>query len=171
MTPVYPYLTAVVFKVLGIYTATSALVLLSLQSLISALTCLPVFHLALKPFGQKVAVWSGWAWVLFPCAVYFPAERIWSTWLSTALLAVLFLSTLHLKHSRLARWIGAGLLLGIAALTDPIVLAAWPFMNGWICERMHRQKQRWAVAFGRFIPFRDNAGLEIHIGNSGDTFH
>ena len=25
--------------------------------------------------------------------------------------------------------------------------------------------------FGKFIPFRDNAGLEIHIGNTGDTSH
>jgi hypothetical protein len=26
-------------------------------------------------------------------------------------------------------------------------------------------------AFGRFVPFRDTLGLELHVGNSGDTFH
>jgi hypothetical protein len=25
--------------------------------------------------------------------------------------------------------------------------------------------------FGRFVPFRDTLGLELHVGNSGDTFH
>jgi 4-amino-4-deoxy-L-arabinose transferase-like glycosyltransferase len=194
MTPVYPYLTAGVFKVFGTYSTASAIVLLSMQGLISAVNCLPVFYFALKLFGRRAALWSGWAWAFFPYAVYFPAERIWSTWLSTALFSVLFLWTLYIEESsHLSRWVGIGLLWGLTALTDPIVLAAWPFMNGWACYRMHRQKQRWAVplaasalamivivspwfvrnyeVFGKFIPFRDNAGLEIHIGNTGDTFH
>ena len=194
MTPVYPYLTAGVFKVFGIYSTASAFVLLFLQSLISALNCWPLYHVALKLFGRRMAVWSGWAWVFFPYGVYFPAERIWSTWLSTTLFTVLFLGTWYLeKSSRLSRWAGLGLLWGVAALTDPIVLAAWPFMTGWACYRLHRRKQRWimplaaavltlmvAVApwfirnyevFGRIIPFRDNAGLEMHIGNTGETLH
>jgi 4-amino-4-deoxy-L-arabinose transferase-like glycosyltransferase len=194
MTPLYPYLTAGVFKVFGTYSTASAFVLLSMQCLISALNCVPIFYFALKLFGRRMALWSGWAWTFFPYAVYFPAERIWSTWLSTALFSLLFLWTLYLEQStRLSRWIGFGLLWGVAALTDPIVLAVWPFMTGWTCYRMHRQKQRWATplaasvlamivivspwfvrnyeVFGKFIPFRDNAGLEIHVGNTGDTFH
>lgn len=194
MTPLYPYLTAGVFKVFGTYSTASALVLLSMQSLISALNCLPIFYFALKLFGRRAALWSGWAWAFFPYAVYFPAERIWSTWLSTALFSLLFLWTLYLEQSpRLSSWIGVGLLWGLTALTDPIVLAAWPFMNGWACFRLHQRKLRWATPlaasllamvvvvspwfvrnyeiFGKFIPFRDNAGLEIHIGNNGDTFH
>jgi 4-amino-4-deoxy-L-arabinose transferase-like glycosyltransferase len=194
MTPLYPYLTAGVFKVFGTYSTASALVLLSMQSLISALNCLPIFYFALKLFGRRAALWSGWAWAFFPYAVYFPAERIWSTWLSTALFSLLFLWTLYLEQSpRLSCWIGVGLLWGLTALTDPIVLAAWPFMNGWACFRLHQRKLRWATPlaasalamvlivspwfvrnyeiFGKFIPFRDNAGLEIHIGNNGDSFH
>ncbi|HMD15915.1 MAG TPA: hypothetical protein VKH18_04545 [Terriglobales bacterium] len=194
MTPVYPYFVAGVFRLFGTYTKASALVLLSAQGLISALNCAPIFYFALKLFGRRAALWSGWAWAFFPYAVYFPEERIWSTWLSTALFSVLFLWTLYLEQTpRLSRWIGIGLLWGLTALTDPIVLAAWPFMNGWACYRMQRQKQRWAwplaasvfamiiavspwfvrnyEVFGKFIPFRDNAGLEIHSGNSGETFH
>ena len=114
MTPLYPYLTAGVFKIFGIYTAASAIVLLSMQCLFSALNCLPVFYLALNLFDRRVASWSGWAWAFFPYAVYFPAERIWSTWLSTALFSVLFLWTLYLERSaRLSRWIGVGLLWGL----------------------------------------------------------
>ncbi len=194
MTPVYPYLTAGVFKCFGTYTTTSAIVLLSMQCLISALNCLPIFYIARKLFGHGMALWCGWAWVFFPYAIYFPAERIWSTWLSTALFSVLFLWTLYLEKSvRLFHWVGFGLLWGLTALADPIVLAAWPFMNGWACYRLHKQKQGWVTplavstlalivtvspwfvrnyeVFGKFIPFRDNAGLEIHSGNSGETFH
>jgi len=39
--PVYPYIVAGVFKLFGIYTASSALVLLTLNNLFSSFTCLP----------------------------------------------------------------------------------------------------------------------------------
>src|ERR1700690_4284378 len=44
--PLYPFLIAGVFKVFGIYTVASALVLLSVNSLFSALTCIPIFLIA-----------------------------------------------------------------------------------------------------------------------------
>lgn len=194
MTPVYPYFVAGVFKLFGVYTKASAVVLLALQCLISALNCVPIFYFARKLFGSRVALWSGWAWAFFPYGIYFPAERIWSTWLSTTLLTVLFLGALWLAESdRLLRWAGLGLLWAFAVLTEPIVLAAWPFAMAWSCYGLHRRKMRWIVplavltlalglavspwfvrnyrVFGRFIPFRDNAGLEIHEGNCGETFH
>ena len=194
MTPVYPYFVAGVFRVFGIYTKASAFVLLSSQALISALTCIPVFFVANKLFGRAVARWSGWAWVLFPYAVYFPEERIWGTWLSTLQMSVLFLITLYLEKSdRLWHWIGFGLLWAFSALTDPIVLSAWPFLAGWAAYCLYRQKRRWMlplavsalalivgvspwfvrnyVTFGRFIPFRDGLGLELAIGNTEDSYH
>jgi 4-amino-4-deoxy-L-arabinose transferase-like glycosyltransferase len=194
MTPVYPYINAAFFRVFGVYSSASAFALLSFQALISALTCLPIFFSARRLFGLRVAAWSGWAWAFFPYGIYFPVERIWSTWLSTLLLSTLFLMTLHLeKSTRLLRWIGYGLLWGLTALTDPIAMAAWPFFLGWAVYRAHRRKLSWTLPltasvlaltvcvapwfvrnyklFGRVIPFRDNAGIEIHIGNSGDTSH
>jgi 4-amino-4-deoxy-L-arabinose transferase-like glycosyltransferase len=194
LTPVYPYMTAGVFKVFGIYSKTSALVLLSSQCLTSALNCLPIFYIARKLFGRTMATWSGWAWAFFPYAIYFPSERIWNTWLATLLFSILFLITLYMEEStRLTRWTAYGLFWGFVALTDPVVLAAWPFMLAWTGYRLHRRKLRWAlplatsvlglivfvmpwfvrnyVIFGHFIPFRDTMGMEIHIGNSGDTFH
>src|SRR5215472_6599283 len=41
--PVYPYLIGGVFKILGIYSDASAWVLLSINSLFTALTCIPIF--------------------------------------------------------------------------------------------------------------------------------
>jgi hypothetical protein len=65
MTPVYPYIVAGVFKIFGIYTATSAIILLSLNGLCSALTCVPVFLIARETLSRKAAVWAAWGWAVF----------------------------------------------------------------------------------------------------------
>src|SRR5271157_2296301 len=127
MTPVYPFLVAGVFKLFGIYTKASAIVLLSLNALMSALVCILAFLIARFSFGDRVAKWSGWAWAFWPYAIYFPVERIWETWLATLLLCVLFLITLNLgneeehnhRGSRGGSWILFGVLWGVAALTSP----------------------------------------------------
>jgi hypothetical protein len=197
LTPVYPYFIAAVFGVFGIYTKASALVLLSLQALMSAITCLPVYFASQKSFGERVALFSGWAWALFPLGIYWPAERIWPTWLATLLLTILFLLTLQFERPARLRawtgygWIGYGLLWGFAALTEPIVLTVLPIMLGWIGIRLYQRRERWFMplaivsltivvsvspwfirnyeVFHRFIPFRDTMGMELWIGNNGDT--
>lgn len=192
LTPVYPYLIAGVFTIAGTYSKASALILLTLQALMSALTCLPVFFAARKTFGDRVALFSGWAWALFPLGIYWPAERIWPTWLATLLLTILFLMTLHFERPvGPGAWIAYGLLWGFAALTEPIMLTVLPVMLGWIGIRLLQQKERWFLpltvvsvtfilsvspwfvrnyeVFHQFIPFRDGMGLELRIGNNGDT--
>ena len=173
MSPVYPYIVAGVFKVFGIYTPASAAVLLSLNALTSALTCIPIFFIARRIFGERAAKWAGWGWVFFPYAVYFPVERIWETWLATLLLTLLFLFALHLESQRSEsrseedqsepwrvsrNWIGFGLLAGLAALTSPAIVSVLPFLGGWTCYRLHRRSQAWfrpaafaALAFILFV--------------------
>jgi 4-amino-4-deoxy-L-arabinose transferase-like glycosyltransferase len=192
MTPVYPYLVAGVFKIFGIYSKTSAIVLLSLNALTSALVCIPIFLIARISFGERIAKWSGWAWAFFPYAIYFPVERIWETWLATLLFAVLFLITLNLENEeKVWKWIVFGLIWGLAALTSPSLLAVLPFLAGWVIYRRHRRGRRWfavnvvaAIAFiavvspwfirnyevfHRFVPFRDNMGLVLRLGTKGPT--
>jgi 4-amino-4-deoxy-L-arabinose transferase-like glycosyltransferase len=194
MTPVYPYLLAGVFKLFGIYSKSSAVVILSLNSLFSALTCLPVFFIARKSFGDRVAGRAGLTWAFFPYAIYLSADWIWESSLTTLLLSLLFLISLRLERStRLAAWVGFGLLWGLAALTSPVVLSVLPFLGGWVCYRLYRQGQRWGLpaaaaglslvavvtpwfvrnyrTFHEFIPFRDSFGLMLYLGNSGDTSH
>jgi 4-amino-4-deoxy-L-arabinose transferase-like glycosyltransferase len=194
MPPIYPSLLAGVFRLFGIYTKASALAMLSLDSLFSALTCIPVFLIAQKSFGGRTAVWAGWAWAFFPYAIYFSADFIWVTTLATLMLALLFLAALHLEDSaRVSTWIGFGVLAGVGALVDPVVLSVIPLLVLWICYRRLQNKQRWfvpalvaALAFGvtvspwmirnyrvfhTFVPFRDNFGLELYVGNNGNTWH
>ncbi len=192
LPPVYPYLIAGVFFIFGTYSKASALVLLSLQALMSALICLPVFFAARKTFGERVALFSGWAWALFPLGIYWPAERIWPTWLAALLLTILLSTTLHFERLvSMCAWIGYGLLWGFTALTEPVCLTVLPIMLGWIGLRLYQQKERWFMpltvasltiifsvspwfirnyeVFHRFIPLRDGMGLEMYVGNNGDT--
>src|ERR1700683_4688549 len=170
MSPIYPYIVAGVFKVFGIYTTASAVVLLSLNALTSALTCIPIFFIARRTFGERAAKWSGWGWAFFPYAVYFPVERIWETWLATLLLTLLFLFALHLgdpfadapsdddpteddrskddqpePRPAWRNWIAFGLLAGLAALTSPAIVSVLPCLGGWICYRLHRRRQAWIL--------------------------
>ena len=99
VTPVYAYLLAGVFKVFGIYSAQSAVVILSINSLCSALTCIPIFFIAQKSFGLAVARRAGWAWVFFPYAIAFAATRVWGDCLNALLISLIVLMVLHLAES------------------------------------------------------------------------
>ncbi|HEX6505048.1 MAG TPA: glycosyltransferase family 39 protein [Terriglobales bacterium] len=194
LTPVYPAIVAGVFKLFGVYTRTSAFVILIFQALISSLTCVPVFFFARKSFGEKVAHWSAWGWAFFPYGIYFSVERIWSTWLSTLLLSIVFLMALSMdRRTRIWTWIGFGVIFGITALTDPVVMSVLPLLLGWMCYRLRQQGAKWFApagvavlalivcvvpwfvrnyrVFHQFVPFRDTMGMELLIGNNGDTFH
>ena len=190
LPPVYPYILAAIFKIFGIYTRASIIATLSLNSLLSAMTCVPVFFVARKSFGDRVAKWSGWGWALSPYGIYYGADWAWSTCLVTLLLCCLFFIALELEDSgRLLHWIGFGLLCGFAALTEPVVLSILPLLGAWICYRRYRQARSWKLpglaatvaflvmtspwivrnyeVFHKFIPFRSGFGLELYIGNNG----
>ena len=157
MPPVYPYLIAGVFEFFGTYTKASALVMLSLDSLFSALTCLPIYFIARKCFGDRVAVIAAWTWAFFPYAIYFSADFIWPTVLTTLLLSLLFLMVLHLaSSSRLSLWLGFGLLSGLATLTEPIVLSVLPLLGMGLLSTVSEEptmvsfRSRGGIGIGRF---------------------
>ena len=107
MTPLYPVILAGVFKIFGVYTKASALAMLSLDSLFSALTCIPIFLIARKRFGEPTAVCAGWTWAFFPYAIYFSADFIWATTLTTLLVASIFLVALSLEETdKWQMWLG-----------------------------------------------------------------
>src|SRR5579863_10610838 len=70
LAPVFPYLLAGIFKIFGVYSKASAIAALALDCLFSALTCLPIYFIAKKHFGEDAAVWAGWVWAFFPYAIF-----------------------------------------------------------------------------------------------------
>jgi len=194
LPPVYSYLLAGIFKIFGIETKASVLAALSLNSVFSALTCIPVFLLARRAFGERVAKWAGWGWAFSPYGVYYGADWAWSTCLVTLELACLFLFAWRLESSTRTRdWILFGLLGGLAALTEPVTLSVVPPLALWTLYRRYRLDRPWkapmlaaalaALAilspwflrnyelFHRFIPVRSGFGLELYIGNNGYSQH
>jgi 4-amino-4-deoxy-L-arabinose transferase-like glycosyltransferase len=189
LAPVFPYVLATIFRLLGIFTKASALAILSLDSLFSALTCVPIFLIARRAFHRETGVLAGWVWAFFPFAVYFSADFIWDTCLTTLLLTVLFLVALLLANSRsLWAWAAFGALWGAAALSDPTVLSLLPFLAGWALFRGREQGRRMAPAaimlaaalvvvlpwqwrnyarLHRLVPIRDSFWLAMRVGNTG----
>jgi 4-amino-4-deoxy-L-arabinose transferase-like glycosyltransferase len=156
LTPIYPYLVAGVFKLLGVYSKTSALIILSLNSLFSALICLPLFHAAKRSFGRSVAVIACWIWTLYPYFIYIPAGFVWDTCLGALLVATLFLFALKLKDQPGLglSWFAFGILGGLCALTNAStltlcpVLAAWAIYPLWQMSRtlsVPRNRQLWIL--------------------------
>ena len=98
--PPYPFLMAGVFKVFGIYTHASAWVLLTINSLLATLTTFPIFLIARKTFGERVAAWSAYAWALNPYVWYWSIHWLWDTTLTPLILACIFLLALSLSNTK-----------------------------------------------------------------------
>jgi 4-amino-4-deoxy-L-arabinose transferase-like glycosyltransferase len=192
LPPVYVYVVAAIFKIFGDHTAASIIATLALNCVFSALICVPVFLIAKYSFGDKPAKWAGWAWAFLPYGIYFSADWAWSTPLLTLLLSVLFLFAIHLEGTTSIRsWIMFGALCGVTALTEPVALSIMPFLGALSWLRLRRKNARWvwpgvaaglALAvvlapwfvrnyetFHQFIPVRDGLGLELYLGNNGDS--
>jgi 4-amino-4-deoxy-L-arabinose transferase-like glycosyltransferase len=186
--PLYPYLIAGVFRIAGIYTHASAFVLLTINSVFSALTCIPIFLIARKCFSEKVAVWSAWGWALLPTVMYWSTRWVWETSLAALLLAAISWLTLELEElNGLTPWIGFGMLWGVAALTNTSLISFLPASGLWVWYRRSKAGKPsfpgvalasvffvaaiapWLVrnyeAFGKFVFIRSNFGAELRLGN------
>jgi 4-amino-4-deoxy-L-arabinose transferase-like glycosyltransferase len=126
--PLYPYLMAGVFKLFGIYSNASAWMLLGINSLLAALTTIPIFFIAQRTFGDRVARWSAVGWALNPYIWYWSIHWIWDTTFTPLVLSLVFWLALELQEwSGLRGWIAFGILWGVGALANPSMLAFLPF--------------------------------------------
>ncbi len=190
-TPIYPLLVAGVFKVCGTYTKGAAWTILALNSLFAALTCLPIYFVAKQCFSSRAALWAGWLWVFFPFSIFYAAGYVWGFCLDTLMMTLVLWYTLAMeRRNGLGAWGSYGLLWGVAALTNPVILSTLPFLFGWLYFR-RGARVRWPsefvtaalflsltvapwlvrnyIVFDRFIPFRGTFWMIFWEGNTGDT--
>jgi 4-amino-4-deoxy-L-arabinose transferase-like glycosyltransferase len=186
--PLYPYLIAGVFRLTGVYAHASAIILLAINSMFSALTCIPIFWIAKRCFREKVAVWTAWTWALLPSVMYWSTRWVWETSLAALLLALLFWLALKLEDlDGTLPWMGFGLFWGVAALTNLSLLSFMPVSVLWAWYRRSKRGKpslagmafasmffaatvapwviRNYVTFGQFIFIRSNFGAELRLGN------
>ena len=186
--PVYPYIMARAFKLFGVYSTASAWALLTFNSLLSALTVIPVYLIAHRQFGERIALWSTRTWALLPWFWYWSVHWLWDTTLTPLILSLIFLVALELEEwPGLRGWILLGTLWGLGALTNPSMLAFLPFCGLWIWRRRYKQGlpslagvvvssaifflvlSPWLIrnyeVFGRFVFVRDDFGFQVRLGN------
>jgi 4-amino-4-deoxy-L-arabinose transferase-like glycosyltransferase len=194
MPPIYPLIVAGFFRVFGIHTVASITAIHVFDCLINSLACIPIFLMARRSFGERLAWWAAWTWAFFPYGIYFSAAWAWSTHLLLLCLCwLLYLAQDLERSSRLWLWAGFGLLAGFAGLVEPSVLVLIPFLLALACWRRAVDRKRWllpgcvasltlvaalspwmirnAIVFHRFIPMRDSMGLELWLGNNGRSLH
>ena len=188
LAPLYPALCALVFKGFGYFTFASGVVMLAINSVFSALTCIPICRIGELTVGRKVGYWSGWIWSAGVLFMRWPTTWVWEMSASALLISILFLQSLQLgKQASGKRWAGFGLLWGIAALTNPSLLAFLPAAGLYPVVKLWRGHERWfrhaavsAVVFavvispwlirnrvtlGTWVFIRDNAPFELSLGN------
>jgi hypothetical protein len=193
MSPLYPGLLSLVFRLFGIYSLTSAFVILTINSLLSTLTCIPVYFSAKYSLGLRGAKVAAWAWALYPFAIYFSAGRVWEYSLTSLLFTTCFCiaQRIHQSAKPLA-WIGFGALYGITAHSNASVMSTLPFLLGFALWQAHKAGRPWALkgaltmltfflvltpwtirnyrAFGMIVPVRDNIWLEIYLDDFGKAY-
>ncbi len=189
--PLYPTLLSLVFRAFGIYSLTSAFVILAINSLLSTLTCIPVYFSAKYSLGARGAKAAAWFWALYPFAIYFSATRVWEYSLTGLLFTTCFCIAQRIhRTTRPVAWLGWGALYGLTALSNPAVLSTLPFLAGLAAYQARAAGRRWllnssltAVAaiavltpwtvrnyrtVGVLCPVRDNFWLELYDDNYGD---
>lgn len=188
-TPIYPYLLAGIFKLFGVYSYTSNIVIRLVDNAFSAFTCWPIYAIGAKAFSKRIAAAAAWIWVVFPMSLYFSTVWVWDTALSALLLALLVAATFELRGSqRLISWVGYGALWALAAMVNPGVVSILPALAVWAIWPLRARLATagrlvlasslifaagitpWTirnyVVFHKFIPFRSNFALELWLGNN-----
>jgi 4-amino-4-deoxy-L-arabinose transferase-like glycosyltransferase len=190
--PLYTYLLSGVFRLFGIYTLTSGFVILSLNSLFSSLTCIPIYFSAKHSLGAQRARYAAWAWAFYPFAIYFSAHRVWEYALTALLFTTCFCIVQRIHRStKLAAWFGFGALYGLTALSNPAVLSVLPFLLIFALWRTRQATGPWLLkgtvailaviamlapwtvrnyrVLGVLCPVRDNYWQDVYGGNVYNT--
>ena len=184
--PVYPFLLAGIFKLTGAYSYSSLLIAVVLNAVLSGVSAVLILKIGVRSFGTATGIVAAWIWAcwLYEAVV---AIRLWESTLSALLLTIaLWLLPEMAGSLRLWRWLAFGALAGIGILCNTTLLAVFPFFWIWLWLRYRRQSRScgrklllsggvcilmmlpWTirnyVVFHRFIPVRDNLGLEMWMG-------
>jgi hypothetical protein len=192
MMPLYPLLLGLVFKLFGVYSFNAALAIFTLNSVFSALTCIPLYLIAKSCFGRSVGYIAAISLAVYPVAL-FHAGHIWETSLFTLLATCLLAWLLSLpKAFNFKSAFLYGAFNGFVALVNPVIIAFCPFAAMWLFAQSNAPKKQrliligtifiamtvtlmpWIVrnytVFGQVI-LRSNFGLELRLGNSLEAWN
>jgi hypothetical protein len=192
MSPLYPGLLSLVFRLFGVYSLTSAFVILTFNSILSTLTCIPVYFSALYSMGPRAAKIAAWTWALYPFAIYFSAGRVWEYALTSLLFTTCFCIAQRIHRSTQPwAWIGFGALYAVTAHSNASIMSTLPFLLGFALWQAHKAGRQWVLngaltlftfflvltpwtirnfrTLGVIVPIRDNIWLELYADDFGNA--
>lgn len=192
ITPVFPYLLAAVFKLLGVYSVGSYYAIRLIDVVFSAATVYPIFFLAKKIFAAPAAATAAWMWSVLPAAIYFPVVWVWDMSLSALILATAVWFTYVIAElNDSAGWLLLGCLWGVAVLVNAALIslavlcivfavylfskhsAHWPRKALLAALAWVLTLSPWIIrnelVFRGKVALRSNFGLELWLGNNPEV--
>lgn len=192
LAPVFPYFLALIFKIFGIYSQKSALVILTINSFFSSMTCLLIYYIGKISINLKVGILSSILFAIYPPAIWISVNTIWHTTFSTLLITILFLYILSIYQKLNNRKIMiCGLLMGFTALTNPVIISFYPFLVLWLFQKSTIDTKKvmiytimlfitflgvispWLIrnylVFDKFVFLKSPLGVELRLGNNHDA--
>ena len=132
MPPVYPFLMGGVFAVFGPYSPASALVLEGLQTLLALACCALLYRIGSRLFAPSVGLLAALMLAVYPPALHFSVQKIWSTYLFVFCLLLTLVQMWSLvRKPSWSQSLLTGVGFGFTSLVDPVFFAFWPFALLW----------------------------------------
>lgn len=191
--PVYPLLFAAVFKMFGIYSNTAAIVLILFQIFLAAIACILVSIIGRRIFNPWIGLLAALIFALYPPGLHYSIQKIQTTYLIAVLLLFFIIQLINAAEApSVKKIVLTGFTFGIAILTDPTLIAFFPFAIAWLyIKGKNTRKNRiihitiillaacvtispWQIrnysVFGEFILIKSNFSRELFMGNYGGDY-
>jgi hypothetical protein len=188
LSPGYPVVIAVCFRIFGSFTFQAAVAVMVLQLLFSLATVLLVIQVAEQCFGHRAANMAGTFWAVSLPLVWMPTI-FWETCLSTLFLLGMVALSLHAVQRPRAILgpvfcLVLGAYCGLAALVNPALLLTLLALLVWVAWQTRKSDclcpllallvlalvyAPWPIrnarVLGAFIPMRSTVAFELWMGN------
>lgn len=184
IAPGYPTLVAGIFAVFGSFTLASAVVIVSLNILVSLATIWLMIGLAVEFLDTRTAAIAGLVWAM-SLPLWWVPEIFWeSSFSEFFLIAIVALALRYRRAPTPFHWIVLGVCCAIVSLINPALLFCMLAIMGWLAWHTWRASRtapllgllalavvfapwpiRNAVRFHAFIPLRSTVGFELWMGN------
>jgi 4-amino-4-deoxy-L-arabinose transferase-like glycosyltransferase len=183
LTPPYPALLALLIAAFGGIGPAAALVLFTLQSIVSAATCPLLVLLGREAGAERAGRLAGLVFAVYPIAISNAVQLVWDTTFVAAGVVLVLLLVLRVRADR-ASPLRAGLAYGALLFLNPAPLGAAPALAAFVFRRgrIRALALFLASAFAVCVPWairnqvvlgafslRPNFGVELRIGNHDDA--
>jgi 4-amino-4-deoxy-L-arabinose transferase-like glycosyltransferase len=195
MAPLYPFILSLVFRLFGSYSPSSAIATLVMQSFVSSLVVIPIYFIGKRLFSQGAGYIAALLWVFYPSSLKYAIKSVWSSSLTALGLALMVLLFLRLSYRSERTWdaLLCGLVIGLTALSNPVVITFAPVAALWLLWRSRGNLKTtlgqlavigitaiallmpWIIRnyriFHQFVPVKSTFGVNLWQGNYGPNIN